>query len=245
MKQLTPLFIFCFIAFPFLHSCISNSSQQVKGNYEIVNEKIAIVDYEEIVLNLPATVFYRQISQDEAFLQLSVDKNILPYLNVFVKDKKLYINQKNDSILQPSQFVIYTNSKNLSKINLVGSGNIFMEREVNAENMEIAITGSGEVKTDSLFCENLKVAIKGSGKAVMQGAATQANFMITGSGNVDAFDYFVSYLDCIITGSGNANVYSGEKLKATIIGSGNINYKGNPATVSTEVRGSGRVLKIQ
>jgi hypothetical protein len=203
MKQLTPLFIFCFIAFPFLHSCISNSSQKIEGNYEIINEKITIADYEEIVLNLPAEVFYQQISQDETFLQVSVDKNILPYLDIVVKDKKLYINQKQDTILQPTQFAIYTNSKNLSKINLAGSGKILMEREVNTKNMEIAINGSGSVKTDSLYCENLKLTINGSGSADMQGAANQANFIINGSGNINAFDYLVVDLNCIINGSGN------------------------------------------
>ena len=244
MKQQTYLFIFCFIAFPFLHSCLSNNTQEKKGNYEIVHEKIEISDYEEIQSMIPVEIIYQQIAQDEPFLQVSVDKNIFPYLSFAVEGKKLIINQINDTTLKPSQLTIYTNSKNLCKIDLAGNGSVFLKKEVNAQNMEILISGAGNVSADSLYCENININISGTGEADLKGASTNARFEVNGVGTINAFDYFVNSLECVINGVGNADVYVNEKLNVVVAGVGDINYKGEPQTITKEISGTGNVSKI-
>jgi hypothetical protein len=244
MKQLTTLFIFCFSLFPFLYSCTNGFLREIKGNYTIINEKIAITDYEEIVLNIAADVFYAQISQEEPFLQVTVDKNIFSSLDISVQNRRLIISQKNDSVLRPTQLKIYTNSKNLSKIDIHGSGDVFLEKEVNAKEMEIAVSGSGDVKADSLFCESLKVKIIGSGDAEIKGAATNAVFEVNGSGDIKAFDYLVNNLNCSVQGSGDIEAYVYENLIASIAGSGDLKYKGNPKSAVTDVKGSGDIKKV-
>jgi hypothetical protein len=231
------------MAFPFLNSCIF-TSKEVNGNYQIVNEKLAVSDYDEIVLDLPANVVYRQISQDEPFLQVSVDENILPSLKIAVEGRKLVITQNNDSNLRPTQFTIYTNSKNLQKVNVTGSGDVLLKQQVNAQNMEIRITGSGSVQTDSLYCETIDVSITGSGDVELKGAANRARFDITGSGNIKALDYLVQQADCEITGSGKISTYVYKSIDASISGSGNIRYKGNPETVNKQVNGSGEITTL-
>jgi hypothetical protein len=243
MKRLTPLFIFCFIAFPFLHSCLFINYKEIKGNYTILNEKMVIDDYDEIVLDVPAKVIYQQISQEEPFLQVSVDENIFPSLEIYVKDNRLIITQNNDSSLNPTQFKIYTNSKNLCKIEVKGSGDIFMEKAVNAQDMEIRISGSGDVKTDSLYCENLKLKIAGAGDVEIKGAATHATFSISGAGDIKAFDYLVQNLNCNISGAGNVEASVYKSLDVSISGSGNVEYKGNPELVTTTISGSGDIRK--
>ncbi|GHT02700.1 DUF2807 domain-containing protein [Bacteroidia bacterium] len=244
MKRFTSLFILCFIIFPFFHSCVVNNWKEVKGNYQIVTEKIAISDYDEILLDLPATVIYRQISQEEPFLQVTVDDNILPSLEIGVQGRQLVITQKNDSNLHPSRLVIYTNSKHLSKVNVKGSGDVLLEKAVNAGDMEISVTGSGNVKTDSLYCETIRVLVAGSGDVEMKGAANRADFKVTGSGAISAFDYLVQQLDCQVAGSGDIRASVYKKLNATVSGSGDIQYKGDPESVNTQVAGSGDITKV-
>ncbi|MCL1937547.1 MAG: DUF2807 domain-containing protein [Candidatus Azobacteroides sp.] len=244
MKTFTPAFILCFILFPFAFSCIGNPAKEIKGNYTLVNEKINVGDYEEIVLKVPANVIYRQISQSEPFLQILVDQNIFSSLDISVQKGQLIIAQKNDSSLNPSQFTIYANSKNLNKLNIEGSGNVFLENEVNARNMEILISGTGDLKADSLFCENLSIQINGSGDAEIKGAATHAAFNINGSGDIKAFDCLVRSLDCSIKGEGDVKIAVYEKLNVSIFGSGDLQYKGHPDSVTTNIQGAGDVKRV-
>ena len=244
MKRFTILFVLCFAVLPIFHSCIIGPLNVVRGNHHIVNEQITVGDYDEIALSVPADVIYRQISQDEPFLQVSVDENILEYLNISVQNRRLVIKQKDLVTLRPSRFVIYTNSRSLSKVSITGSGDVLLENAVNARDMDISITGSGDIKTDSLYCENLSASITGSGDMLLNGAANNAHYSITGSGDIRAFDYFVENLDCRISGSGDIRAFVDKTLIARITGSGDIRYKGHPESVDQKVSGSGNISHV-
>jgi hypothetical protein len=245
MKHFTFLFTLCFIVISSFNSCIFSIHNEIKGNYAIVHEKIQIDNYDEVVLNVQADVFYQQISQDEPFLQLSVDKNILPFVDIHVRNNRLVISKKNDSILKPTQFKIYTNSRNISKVKVNGSGNFYMEKEVNAGELEIRISGAGDVKADSLYCENLKLTISGAGDAEIKGAANSAEFHVSGAGDIKAFDYLVNKLDCSISGAGDVETFVYESLNASISGAGDLKYKGDPEKVTYRVSGAGDIRKVE
>ena len=244
MKRLPILFALCFVAFPLFYSCNIGPFNPVKGNHQIVNETIVIDDYDEIALSLPAEVIYRQVSQEEPFLQVSVDENILPLLDIFVRDNRLVIKQKENYNLRPSRFVIYTNSRSLNNVSIAGTGDVLLQNAVNARDMKVSITGSGDFKTDSLYCENLEASIAGSGDILLSGAATSAQYKVTGSGDIRAFDYLVENLTCNITGSGDIQAFVDKKLVARITGSGDIRYKGNPESVDKKVTGSGDISRV-
>jgi hypothetical protein len=233
----------CFVVLPSFHSCTINYGKGLRGNHQIVNETIPVGDYDDIALGLPAEVIYRQISQDEPFLQVSTDENIVQSLDIFVRGKQLVIKLKEDVNLYPSRLVIYTNSRSLSRVSVAGSGDVYLERAVNARSMHVSIAGSGNFKSDSLYCESLDVKIAGSGDANLRGAATNARYAIAGSGDIQAFDYLVENLDCRISGSGDIRAYVDKKLNARISGSGDIRYKGSPASVDQKVSGSGSIVK--
>jgi hypothetical protein len=245
MKRLTTLFILCFVSFPLLHSCVFHYGKTLKGNHQIVNETIDIDDYDAIALHLSANVIYRQIAQEAPFLQVSVDENLLSLLDISVVGKRLIIKEKEGVNLQASHFVIYTNSRSLRKVSISGSGDVALEKAVNAQEMDISITGSGDLKSDSLYCERLNVAITGSGDVELKGAATDAQYTVTGSGDVEAFDFLVEHLDCRISGSGNIHARVDKKLYARISGSGDIRYVGDPESVDRKVSGSGSVRKAE
>ncbi|MDR0413370.1 MAG: DUF2807 domain-containing protein [Dysgonamonadaceae bacterium] len=239
------LFVLCFAAVPFLTSCTFNFQREIKGNYIIVHEKIPIDDYDEIVLNVPADVYYQQISQDRPFLQLSVDRNVLPGVEVSVENHRLTITRKNDSLLTPSRFRIYTNSRNLSKVSVAGSGDFYMEREVNAGSMEIHVSGSGDVKADSLYCEKIRVTLSGAGDAEISGAATDAEFHVSGAGDIRAFDFLANTLDCSVSGAGDIRAFAYERLNISVSGAGDVEYKGNPASVTQHLSGAGNIRKVE
>jgi hypothetical protein len=241
MNTFTKLFIFLFIMFPLFISCDHSVKTPIQGNHQLVNLCINIEDYDNIALNIPADVFYQQFSDSAPYLQIHTDENIFEALDVKVLDNRLIIEVKKDSVIKPSKLTIYTCSRNLREITITGSGNLFLKGEANAKDFNADIRGSGSLLADSLLCEKTGIRISGSGKAYLKGAGNQALFAVSGSGNIYAYDYLTQTLDCQISGSGSVQAVVIQKLEATLTGSGNLFYKGNPQSINKKIHGSGKI----
>jgi hypothetical protein len=243
MKHSTQLFAGLFMAFSLFSSCSFVNNKPIYGNHQLVNQRINIDDYESIVLKIPGEVNYQQYSDSTPYLQIHTDENIFNALDVKVQNNQLIIEAKKDSILKPSQLTIYTCSHNLSKADLAGSGEIRLKGEVNAKNFELNIFGSGNFLADSLVCEKTNTNIFGSGNVILTGASTNSSFKITGSGSIRAYNFLVQELDCGIMGSGNIEALVTKKLNASLTGSGNLSYRGDPESVNNNVTGAGKIIR--
>jgi hypothetical protein len=98
----------------------------------------------------------------------------------------------------------------------------------------------------SSFNDFAFVTIEGSGNVKSSAAATtqSLNCNITGSGDIDLLKISSQNADCTITGSGDISVAVSNSLKASIVGSGDIKYLGNPPILNTSITGSGNVIKL-
>jgi len=245
MKHSAQLFVFLFIAFPLFISCDFSNRTAIYGNYQLVNQRIEIGDYDKVILNVPAEVFYQQFSDSTPYLQIHTDENIFRALDVRVQDNQLIIDVKKDSVIKPTQFTIYTASSNLNRVSVAGAGKIRLKGEVNAEDFNLDIAGSGNFLSDSLICDKLTASIVGSGNAQLTGASNSSSFKITGTGSIQAFSYLVQESDCHILGSGNIETWVTNKLDVNITGSGNLTYRGNPKSINNNTLGSGKVKSVE
>ena len=244
MKQSTKLFALLFFVFPVYTSCVFTYNKPIYGNYQLVNQQIDIDNYENVILNIPAEVYYQQFSDSAPYLQIHTDENIFKALNVRVQGNQLIIDVKHDSIIKPSKLTIYTSSHNLNNVSVTGSGEIRLKGEVNFLDFKLNITGSGKLQADSLLCNRMTANITGSGNAELTGASNHSSFTITGSGNINAFDYFVQELNCKITGAGNIEALVYNNLDVNIIGSGKLSYRGDPQSITKKIIGSGSVEPV-
>jgi len=245
MRHSTKFFAFLFMVFPFLISCVFTNQRTIYGDHQLINQLIDIDNYDKVILNIPADVFYQQFSDSAPYLQIHTDKNVFDALDVRVENDQLIIETKKDSIIQPSMLTIYMSSHNLSRVTVNGSGKIRLKGEVNAKDFRLDIVGSGNVQTDSLICNTFAARITGSGETQLKGASNHGSFSIIGSGNIHAFDYFVQDLNCKITGSGNIEALVTKQLDVNVIGSGNLSYRGTPQSINNKIAGSGKVRSVQ
>jgi len=244
MKNSAKLFVFIFLTFPVLTSCVFTNQGVIRGNHQLVNQRIDIDNYEKIILNLPAEVLYQQFSDSAPYLQIHTDKNILQVLDIKVQNDQLIISVKQDSIIKPSKLTVYTSSHNLSSVSVAGSGEVRLKGEVNSLDITLSITGSGKLTADSLLCNKITAIITGSGNVHLIGASNYSFFNIRGSGSINAFDYLVQELNCNITGSGEIEAVVSNKLDVNISGSGSLLYRGKPETVTKKIIGSGNIKAV-
>jgi hypothetical protein len=109
----------------------------------------------------------------------------------------------------------------------------------------LTLSGSGIIMASGIFpfTNNLDIRLSGSGEIAFENGAT-ANLTtnLSGSGNIKAFGIVAGKAEAITSGSGNTELTALTDLKGTISGSGNIFYKGNPVVVS-QITGSGKIEK--
>lgn len=125
-----------------------------------------------------------------------------------------------------------------------GSGNVTQEGSgpLVGNAFELRVNGSGNIDLN-LECARLKTGIAGMGNVDLKGKADALEASITGSGNINAFDCKAVRADIRIVGSGDASVQVTDTLKTSIIGAGNVVYKGEPKNVTVDGAGSGKVQK--
>jgi len=125
------------------------------------------------------------------------------------------------------------------KVAATGSGDIQLA-ELAAESLTLVQAGSGDLVMGKLAVAELSASLNGSGDIKLDGAASavKAELNIVGSGDIDfaALDADTAVVN--IVGSGTGSLGESSRIVASIMGSGEIYYRGTPAIEKT-VLGSG------
>lgn len=122
-----------------------------------------------------------------------------------------------------------------------GSGDMDIKGSCN--NFDSDVSGSGKVNITSTIQGSADFGVSGSGKIMASGTAKEVKAGISGSGKVLAANMVADKCTVRISGSGDVEINVKEELDATVSGSGDITYTGNPKRVNSHASGSGNVRK--
>jgi hypothetical protein len=137
---------------------------------------------------------------------------------------------------------VYVTAPRLSALRVGGSGKLEVNGTLQAEDMNLAVSGSGDLVVPQLQAKRLETAVSGSGDLTVGGTCPSNDIRISGSGKVKARELKTETSRARISGSGNAYVYASRTAEGSITGSGNV-YVAGGAQLSSTTRGSGRVVK--
>ena len=149
------------------------------------------------------------------------------------------------NIRSNKQIKIYVTTPNVEGLFLSGSGNIQAETQIKTEDLDFAISGSGNIAIDDLVASNLEGHISGSGDMDLSGSETveTMEISISGSGDLSAENLKVNSVEVRISGSGTCKVYAVSEIEASISGSGSVYYKGTPR-INARASGSGKIRSL-
>jgi len=218
---------------------------------QVSKKTIELPEFKGIYVNSGYSVYLKQSNKQEVIVEalteiqtateIKVENGIL-MINLDRKpdqaNKSLWA--KIDDIKLNPTMKIYVSAKDINTLQINGSGKIISENSLASDDLQLGITGSGAMDVD-VKGKKLTTEISGSGSIALKGYATSNNIMLSGSGNLNAFNCELNYADVRIGGSGNAEINVSENLDATIMGSGSLKHKGNTKKVSRKVYGSGTV----
>ncbi|UYZ61986.1 head GIN domain-containing protein [Hymenobacter weizhouensis] len=171
-------------------------------------------------------------AEDVAHVETTVDNN------------RLRINTKRQNgtwgYRYKGPITVYVTLPTVRSLAVSGSGSLQAPEALQADDLDLAVSGSGSINLARVTATSISSALSGSGSIEASGAAPQHNISVSGSGGVKAPKLESKTCSISISGSGNCQVRATELLKASIMGSGNVYVSGNPQ-VKSSVMGSGRV----
>lgn len=140
---------------------------------------------------------------------------------------------------------VYITVQNIEDLKISGSGSIKNDGAIKADDMDLAVSGSGNINISDLTVQNISAVISGSGNITYSGntAIKESKLVVTGSGNINAEGLSSGDAKVNITGSGDCKVNATENLNVQITGSGSVMYKGK-AMINANVTGSGKVRQM-
>ena len=225
----------------FMASC-SKIAPGTQGEGEPLSEVREVRDFHGIENATHADVYLRQ---DKDFkVEVMAQKNIAPLLKTELTDGLLHI-YFSENVGNTEGLKILVSGPNFDELSMAGSGNLFIESDLQTKLLRIAVAGSANVtgSDHQLSVQGLDAKISGSGNISLSGTAETADLAISGSGEMSLFNLRINKATVSVTGSGDIDCTVQQTLKATVTGTGNISYKG-PATVESDVTGSGSITKI-
>lgn len=137
---------------------------------------------------------------------------------------------------------VFVHAPTIHVLSSAGSGNIQIEGVLKSDDLSIRMDGAGNV-SGNINVGKFKLDHNGSSNIRLKGGADHAVINSNGSGNIQSFDLVID--DCSISksGSGNSQLTVNVSLHASISGSGNFTYQGNPKEISTSSSGTGKIRK--
>lgn len=161
--------------------------------------------------------------------------------------KKLTLNWKNNGKsgwqAGNEKIAIHLSSELLRRVEISGSSDLIIKGVNKTPEFNLGISGSGDFRGNLDCSGNAGFSVNGSGNISLTGNCIEMNLRISGSGDFKGPDFNSEKAKIRISGSGDAEVFAKNELDASISGSGNIRFGGNPEKVSKSISGSGTMQK--
>jgi hypothetical protein len=218
-----------------LNACMLNPCVNSKGTP--VRTAMKVSAFHSIALQSSLEVHLSQGADQSVVIEGPSD--LVELVTLVVEDGTLSTRTE-ECIAYKGTFVVHIASPHWSGITVQGSGTVSSVTPLSAERFDLKVQGSGDLRLE-LDANRVETLIQGSGNIILSGTTGNLETLIQGSGDVVASDLISENVTVKVMGSGNVDVHCNGMLNATILGSGDITYRGSPLKIEQEINGSGSI----
>ena len=233
------------------------SSVFAADDNKVIDKNVNVSAFEKIVLKGSDKIIYKQ--GDKASVRIHGLKEQVDAIIVNQVGTTLEVSRKNSvnnghglkSLLnaivdgvKEETIVIYVTSPDLTSVTLSGSGDFVAKGQVDTDNLEVVLRGSGDIDFDDIICDNLDASLMGSGDIEIDKLESiTSKLQLKGSGDVTVKQNNVRKTDLELYGSGDIVVTCTNcgDINANLTGSGDISISGSYNKVNKNKRGSGDI----
>ena len=227
---------------------------QAKAQME--EQTVAVDNFDKISLTGNIDVIFSQGSKTSVVIvgnRKDIDK-----VEAEVKGSTLFISTKTEKknvggvTVKSTKFIdevkVKVTSKSLKDVKITGNGDFKATTDIKTDNLNLNVSGSGDMEFKKVTADAAKATIAGSGDISIKKLDTKnLNTSIAGSGEIE-IDNVTDRCDVAqlsIAGSGDMKMkFEGcRDLRCKIAGSGEMELKGKVGDYSSAISGSGEIDK--
>lgn len=199
----------------------SNRSVFYASN-KYITQKLNAKDIKEVNLT---SIALRITPTNKNEVSLRLPENFTQLVQTEVVNNKLSIRFKNHVEVHYNDIELILPYRYLEDLRIIGSGSMYLSKELNTDHLTVSITGSGSFRAPSLECSQ-KLSIQ-----------------VIGSGDISCSKLQTERCDINIAGSGNIRVsdIQAEKLTGAVAGSGDLHLQGKARKAEYHQAGSGTI----
>lgn len=213
----------------------------VRGSGDLITETRQVSNFDRIVLSGSGDVIVTQGGSES--LTIETDDNVMEHVRAEVENGELQLGfEPGVNIVSYTRLVFNVGVDDLIGLAISGSGDIESD-SVETDDLAVSISGSGDVQIADLTAGEVRANISGSGEIYLSGDAAAQDVSISGSGKYLAGDLCSESVEVGVSGSGDATVCANETLDVHVSGSGSVNYYGRPS-INTSGSGSGSINNL-
>lgn len=217
MKR-TILFLSLMLLVPLLGGCHGHFGN-VTGSGTMKLEKRDVPAFSAV--NISGAFDVEIVVQKEQSLEIEGDDNLLPLIKTEVKNGVLSIN----------------NEKSFSTKKA-------LRVRISVPDLDaISTSGASEFTVTNVKSDEFNIEASGAGSIEISGETKTLEVGMSGAVNLDAKDLKAQKVNITSSGAASADVYASEELRASVSGAGNVDYYGDPKTVSEDASGAGSISK--
>jgi len=206
------------------------------------NKETRNVDtFTKIAFRVPGKLYIKQGPTQK--VELQGDKDVLSKIETEVNGSRLSIGRENGNWRMwdwdDSKIVVYITVKDIEGLSVSGSGTLIGEGKIKTGDLDLNVSGSGNLEIEFEANGDLKANVSGSGNIDVKGNCQSLESQVSGSGNVRLEGAIAGRAEVNVSGSGKI-IASGtaREIKTTISGSGEVRAA-NLEVEKCEVRISG------
>lgn len=183
---------------------------------------------DSLTLELPADVTYVQSA--EAKITLSGPKDVVE--RVVVEGGRIAFSEAGEG----SDITI-----DLNGVRMVDDADRLRITVSGPKVTRFAVNGSGDLDIRDYDQPAMDIQVQGSGDVKAGGRSDSLTLAIIGSGSIDAADLATRDAQVSTSGSGDATIAARGAVKVSVAGSGGVSLRAKPASLTSEISGSGDI----
>ena len=169
------------------------------------------------------------------------DDNLLPYMETVVENETLQIHYRDGISVTNDHAKIYVTAPTLSDVTTSGTSDIILSDVLrNPAKISFHSSGTGNIDGE-VDAPAISVSLSGTSTVKLQGRTKDFDCQISGVGHADCGNLESENTKVNVSGVGDAHVFASVRLDATVSGTGNVYYRGNPQNPQIHTSGVGSI----
>ncbi len=206
---------------------------------------VALKDFTEISVASGVDLYLSQA--DKESIRVVSGAELLKNVIIEKKGEKLSIRYKEnvswERIFKGQAIKVFISFKNLTSLSASGGSDVYSERPLKIDKLELHASGGADVKLD-LMANNINIHASGGADIDLKGKATNMAVNSSGGSDIDAYDFIVKNARVHSSGGADVNIHVTDALEAHASGGSDIHFKGN-AALKTSASKSGTVKRVR